>query len=129
MKPLEFNEPHFRQDWDEQFDRVRDWLRRRILRLVPIGLTVLAVVWRAAGIYVVRPGQVGVVRTFGKEPAFYRFVRGLESYETFLPERSTLLRSANSQVFRDLAGRRPEDDAKLSLKPSPPVFNPATASK
>jgi len=48
---------------------------------------------------------------YGKDPEFYRFVRSLQSYELFLGKRSTLLLSADSPLFRYLAGPRPEGDA------------------
>ena len=51
---------------------------------------------------------------YGKDPEFYRFVRSLQSYELFLGKRSTLLLSADSPLFRYLAGPRPEGD-----KPAP----------
>ena len=66
---------------------------------------------------------------YGKDPEFYRFVRSLESYETFLPQRCTLLLSADSQLFRYLAGPGPEDESNLSLSAAPSVLNPTTASK
>ena len=48
---------------------------------------------------------------YGKDPEFYRFVRSLQSYELFLGKRSTLLLSADSPLFRYLAGPRPGDDS------------------
>jgi len=50
---------------------------------------------------------------YGKDPEFYRFVRSLQSYELFLGKRSTLLLSADSPLFRYMAGPRAGDD-KLS---------------
>ncbi len=47
---------------------------------------------------------------YGKDPEFYRFVRSLQSYELFLGKRSTLLLSADSPLFRYLAGPHPESD-------------------
>ena len=47
---------------------------------------------------------------YGKDPEFYRFVRSLQSYELFLGKRSTLLLSADSPLFRYMAGPRPEGD-------------------
>jgi membrane protease subunit HflC len=47
---------------------------------------------------------------YGKDPEFYRFVRSLQSYELFLGKRSTLLLSADSPLFRYLAGPQPEGD-------------------
>ena len=47
---------------------------------------------------------------YGKDPEFYRFVRSLQSYELFLGKRSTLLLSADSPLFRYLAGPHPKGD-------------------
>ena len=44
---------------------------------------------------------------YGKDPEFYRFVRSLQSYELFLGKRSTLLLSADSPLFRYMAGPDP----------------------
>ena len=55
---------------------------------------------------------------YGKDPEFYRFVRSLQSYELFLGKRSTLLLSADSPLFRYLAGPRPEGDK------TPPAATP-----
>jgi membrane protease subunit HflK len=52
-----------------QLSRARGWLRQRLPRLLLIALATLVVVWFATGIYMVNPGHVGVVRTFGKETA------------------------------------------------------------
>ncbi|MDA1273214.1 MAG: protease modulator HflC [Verrucomicrobia bacterium] len=61
---------------------------------------------------------------YGKDPEFYRFVRSLQSYELFLGQRSTLLLSADSPLFRYLAGPGPEGDKTApgaSLIPSAKV--------
>ena len=50
---------------------------------------------------------------YGKDPEFYRFVRSLQSYELFLGKRSTLLLSADSPLFRYMAGPRPEGDKPI----------------
>ena len=47
---------------------------------------------------------------YGKDPEFYRFVRSLQSYELFLGKRSTLLLSADSPLFRYMAGPRAGGD-------------------
>ena len=52
---------------------------------------------------------------YGKDPEFYRFVRSLQSYEMFLGKRSTLLLSADSPLFRYLAGPRPEGDKPTTV--------------
>jgi len=66
---------------------------------------------------------------YGKDPEFYSFVRSLQSYELFLGKRSTLLLSADSPLFRYLAGPRSEAGALASEKP--PLSSPRaeTASK
>jgi len=66
---------------------------------------------------------------YGKDPEFYSFVRSLQSYELFLGKRSTLLLSADSPLFRYLAGPRPDGDALLSDKPSASAQSAQTASK
>jgi membrane protease subunit HflC len=45
---------------------------------------------------------------YGRDPEFYRFVRSLQSYELFLGQRSTLLLSADTPLFRYLRGPQPE---------------------
>lgn len=67
MKSPPFNNPLFDPRLGNQSKHARDWLRGMMPRLVPVGFAILALIWLGSGIYVVRPGQVGVVRTFGKE--------------------------------------------------------------
>jgi membrane protease subunit HflK len=43
--------------------RVSLWLRR----LLPLSLALVLLLWLGAGVYVVQPGEVGVIRTFGLE--------------------------------------------------------------
>jgi regulator of protease activity HflC (stomatin/prohibitin superfamily) len=52
-----------------ELSRARGWLSQSLPRILLIGLAALAVLWLATGIYMVIPGHVGVVRTFGKETA------------------------------------------------------------
>jgi len=59
----------FEQQVTEQFESASAWLKRKLPQIVPIVLAVAAVLWLASGVYVVDPGHVGVVRTFGKETA------------------------------------------------------------
>jgi regulator of protease activity HflC (stomatin/prohibitin superfamily) len=68
-------------------------------------------------------------QAYGQDPEFYRFVRSLESYEAFLPKRSTLLLSADSQLFRYLAGPHPEDRGLASATPSLSTATTATAGE
>jgi len=49
---------------------------------------------------------------YGKDPEFYAFTRSLHAYEQFLGKRSTLLLSADSPLFRYLAGSRPEGEKR-----------------
>ena len=62
---------------------------------------------------------------YGKDPEFYRFVRSLQSYELFLGKRSTLLLSADSPLFRYLAGPRPEGVKAAPGTPSAPKVTAA----
>jgi modulator of FtsH protease HflK len=67
MRSYPFNNPNFDEQFGEQFERAGDWLKRALPKAVPIAVVVIALLWLASGIYVVGPGHVGVVRTFGKE--------------------------------------------------------------
>lgn len=40
--------------------------------------------------------------SYGRDPEFYSFVRSLEAYEKFLPEKSTAILSEGSRLFRHL---------------------------
>ena len=53
---------------------------------------------------------------YGKDPEFYRFVRSLQSYELFLGKRSTLLLSADSPLFRYMAGPHAGGDQHLGTE-------------
>jgi membrane protease subunit HflK len=53
----------------EQFEYFSAWLKHKLPKILPIVAVVLALLWLASGVYVVDPGHVGVVRTFGKETA------------------------------------------------------------
>ena len=64
MQPDQFNE-----QLTEQFERATQWLKRVLPKLVPLAVGALLVLWLSSGVYSVNPGQVGVVRTFGKETA------------------------------------------------------------
>lgn len=44
--------------------------------------------------------------SYGQDPEFYGFVRSLEAYEKFLPEKSTALLSEDSPLFRHLGTSR-----------------------
>jgi len=57
------------QQMTEQFEHFSEWLKQKLPKILPIIVAVAAVLWLASGMYVVDPGHVGVVRTFGKETA------------------------------------------------------------
>jgi membrane protease subunit HflK len=68
-----YDEPQFDQRIGQFIQQAEDWFRRtfrgqpHVSRILPIGLVVLALAWLSTGVYVVDPGHIGVVRTFGKE--------------------------------------------------------------
>jgi modulator of FtsH protease HflK len=62
-------EPSEEEELIRELSRARGWFRKRLPRLLLIALATLVVLWFASGIYMVNPGHVGVVRTFGKETA------------------------------------------------------------
>jgi membrane protease subunit HflC len=49
---------------------------------------------------------------YGKDPEFYAFLRSLQAYEQFVGKRSTLLLSADSDLFRYLGSPHASGDAK-----------------
>jgi membrane protease subunit HflC len=56
---------------------------------------------------------------YGKDPEFYGFVRSLQAYEQFAGKRSTLLLSADSDLFRYLGQAQPSPagrNEKLSVE-------------
>jgi membrane protease subunit HflK len=57
------------QQMAEQFEYFTLWLKHKLPKILPIAAAVAAVLWLSSGVYVVDPGHVGVVRTFGKETA------------------------------------------------------------
>lgn len=69
MKSHDFNDPPFERQISEQFERSGDWLKRSLPKIAPIAVGVITLLWLASGVYMVGPGHVGVVRTFGKETA------------------------------------------------------------
>jgi len=69
MKSHDFDEPSLERQFSEQFERAGNWLKRSLPRVAPLAVVLIALVWLASGIYMVGPGHVGVVRTFGKETA------------------------------------------------------------
>ena len=66
---------------------------------------------------------------YGKDPEFYRFVRSLQSYELFLGKRSTLLLSADSPLFRYLAGPRVAGDKLPAVEKSIPTVTATELAK
>lgn len=69
MKSHPFNDSSFDSRFEEQFEWAGNWLKRTLPRFAPAGVVAAALLWLASGIYIVGPGHVGVVRTFGKEAA------------------------------------------------------------
>ena len=66
---MSFNQPGFDQQLNEQFERISKTLSRLLPKLLPIAAGLIVILWLSSGMYSVNPGQVGVVRTFGKETA------------------------------------------------------------
>ncbi|MBX3745012.1 MAG: FtsH protease activity modulator HflK [Verrucomicrobiae bacterium] len=67
-------EPPLDQQLGQILEQGQEWLRRNLPGRQLTGLLALAgaavvVLWLASGAYIVEPGHVGVVRTFGKETA------------------------------------------------------------
>lgn len=71
--------------------------------------------------------------SYGQDPEFYGFVRSLEAYEKFLPEKSTAILSEESRLFRHLASAQvdhvPAGNAPLEIPQvsSAPVDDPQPA--
>ena len=42
--------------------------------------------------------------SYGQDPEFYGFIRSLQAYEKFLPEKTTAILSEDSRLFRHLGG-------------------------
>ena len=66
---MPFDQPPLDQQLTEQFERVSKTLTQLLPKLLPIAVVLVAILWLGSGVYSVNPGQVGVVRTFGKETA------------------------------------------------------------
>ncbi|MEZ4725904.1 MAG: FtsH protease activity modulator HflK [Caldilineaceae bacterium] len=45
---------------------LNDWIAQNRSRLVGVGAVVLLLLWLASGVYIVQPGEEGVVQTFGR---------------------------------------------------------------
>lgn len=57
-----------RLDPDEELRMTQEAMRRvisRVVRLAPLVVGALVLLWLATGIYTIQPGEVGVIRTFG----------------------------------------------------------------
>ena len=61
--------PSMDQQLAEQFELISKWVKHKLPKILPILVAVVVVLWLASGVYVVNPGHVAVVRTFGKETA------------------------------------------------------------
>ena len=66
---MSFNQPQLDQQLGEQLEHASKRLTELLPKLLPIAVGLVAVLWLGSGVYSVTPGQVGVVRTFGKETA------------------------------------------------------------
>ena len=66
---MAFNQSPLDPQLAEQFEQVTKTLARLLPKLLPIAVVVIVALWLGSGVYSVNPGQVGVVRTFGKETA------------------------------------------------------------
>ena len=66
---MPFNPQPLDQQLGEQFERAIKTLTQLLPKLLPIAVGLVAVLWLGSGVYSVNPGQVGLVRTFGKETA------------------------------------------------------------
>ncbi|MEZ4221130.1 MAG: FtsH protease activity modulator HflK [Polyangiaceae bacterium] len=63
----QFDDPGSRPDVGDVVGQVSDVVRRNVRNLGPILLGVVVLLVLATGIYIVEPGEQGVVRTFGRE--------------------------------------------------------------
>ena len=68
MNPHSDNEP-IKEELIRQPNRGGARPRQRLPRILLTAMAVILVFWLASGLYMVNPGHVGVVRTFGKETA------------------------------------------------------------
>jgi SPFH domain/Band 7 family protein len=55
------------EELNRQPGRADAWLKQRLPMILLIAIAALVVLWFVSGIYIVNPGHIGVVRTFGKE--------------------------------------------------------------
>lgn len=70
MPMREYGDPRpLERQMAEQFQYFTDWLKHKLPKILPILAAIAVVLWLASGVYIVDPGHVGVVRTFGKETA------------------------------------------------------------
>jgi modulator of FtsH protease HflK len=67
MKHDQYGDSYPDAPWDQYVGQSRDWLQRNVFKLVPLVAAVILLLWLLSGVYIVGPGHVGVVRTFGKE--------------------------------------------------------------
>ena len=63
---MPFDQPPLDQQLNEQFERVSKTLSQLLPKLLPFAVGLVAILWLSSGVYSVTPGQLGVVRTFGK---------------------------------------------------------------
>jgi modulator of FtsH protease HflK len=80
------NEP-IEEELNRQPGRADAWLKQRLPMILLIAIAALVVLWFVSGIYIVNPGHIGVVRTFGKETTrtepglHYRLPRPFQSID------------------------------------------------
>ena len=80
------NEPN-EEELNRQLGRAGARLNQHLPRILLIAIAALVVLWVASGIYIVNPGHIGVVRTFGKETTrtepglHYRLPRPFQSID------------------------------------------------
>ncbi len=69
MSPYPDDASPMDQQFGEFIKVVGTWVRKRWRIVVPVVVGALLLYWLSRGLYMVGPGEVGVVRTFGKEAA------------------------------------------------------------
>lgn len=63
------DEPQLPEQLLESFEKIRQWLKHHLPRILPLATGAILLLWLASGVYTVNPGHKGVMRTFGKETA------------------------------------------------------------
>ena len=63
--------------------------------------------------------------SYGQDPEFYGFIRSLEAYEKFLPEKSTAILSEESRLFRHLGSAQVGELPAIAEPAEPPQVSSA----